>query len=98
VKARSNVYIFAFATLISFLLGSQKDTLDYSIAIRVVFSSYLMALATYIYNDMADYEVDKINKINRPSVTGKATRRQRIMIVLLLNGTALLFTFFCRRV
>jgi geranylgeranylglycerol-phosphate geranylgeranyltransferase len=92
VKARSNVYIFAFATLISFLLGSHGGAADYSIAVRVVFSSYLMALATYIYNDVVDFEVDKINKTNRPSVTGKAIRRQLIMIVLVLNVTALLLT------
>lgn len=93
VKARSNVYIFAFATLISFLLGSHEHTFNYYIAIRVVLSSYLMALATYIYNDIADFEVDKINKTNRPSVTGKATARQLGIIVIILNGTALLLTF-----
>ena len=93
VKARSNVYIFAFATLISFLLGSHGHALNFSIAIRVVFSSYIMALATYIYNDIADIKVDKINKTNRPSVAGKATAKQLRMIVLILNGIALLLTF-----
>jgi 4-hydroxybenzoate polyprenyltransferase len=93
VKARSNVYIFAFATFISFLLGSHGHELNYYIAIRIVFSSYLMALATYIYNDIADIEVDKINKTNRPSVAGKATGEQLKIIVLVLNGTALLLTF-----
>jgi geranylgeranylglycerol-phosphate geranylgeranyltransferase len=92
VKARSNVYIFAFATLISLLLGSHASALDYGIAIRVVFASYFMALATYMYNDISDFEVDKINKTNRPSVTGKATRRQLIRIVFVLNGIALLLT------
>jgi geranylgeranylglycerol-phosphate geranylgeranyltransferase len=93
VKARSNVYIFAFATLISFLLGSHGHALNYHIAVRIVFSSYIMALATYIYNDIADLEVDKINKTNRPSVAGKATGKQLRMIVLILNGTALLLSF-----
>jgi geranylgeranylglycerol-phosphate geranylgeranyltransferase len=92
VKARSNVYIFAFATLISLLLGSHASALDYGIGIRVVLASYFMALATYIYNDISDFEVDNINKTNRPSVTGKATRRQLITIVFVLNGIALLLT------
>jgi geranylgeranylglycerol-phosphate geranylgeranyltransferase len=92
VKARSNVYIFAFATLISLILGSHASALDYGIAIRVVSASYFMALSTYIYNDITDFEVDKINKTNRPSVTGKATRRQLIRIVFVLNGIALLVT------
>lgn len=93
VKARSNVYIFAFATLISFLLGSHGHELNYSVAIRIVISSYIMALATYIYNDIADFEVDKINKTNRPTVAGKATEKQLRVIVLILNGTALLLAF-----
>lgn len=93
VKARSNVYIFAFATLISFLLGSRLDILDYNIVMRITVSSYLMALATYIYNDIVDCKVDKINKTNRPSVSGKATRRELFTIVIVLNGTALLLTF-----
>jgi geranylgeranylglycerol-phosphate geranylgeranyltransferase len=90
VKARSNVYIFAFATLVSSILGSHITTIDYSTSIQVVIASYFMALATYIYNDIADMEVDKINKTNRPSVTGKSTRKQLIVIVSVLNGTALL--------
>src|ERR1051325_8057278 len=90
VKARSNVYIFAFATLVSSILGSHMTGIDYSISIQVVIASYFMALATYIYNDIADMEVDKINKTNRPSVTGKSTRKQLIIIVSALNGTALL--------
>ena len=90
VKARSNVYIFAFATLVSSILGSHITGIDYIITIQVVIASYFMALATYIYNDIADMEVDKINKTNRPSVTGKSTRKQLIVIVSVLNGTALL--------
>jgi geranylgeranylglycerol-phosphate geranylgeranyltransferase len=90
VKARSNVYIFAFATLVSSILGSHISTIDYSISVQVVIASYFMALATYIYNDIADMEVDKINKTNRPSVTGKSTRKQLIITVSVLNGTALL--------
>jgi geranylgeranylglycerol-phosphate geranylgeranyltransferase len=92
VKARSNVYIFAFATLVSLILGSHMSALDYSIAIRVVSASYFMALASYIYNDITDFELDKINQTNRPSVTGKATKRQLIRLVVVLNGIALLFT------
>jgi geranylgeranylglycerol-phosphate geranylgeranyltransferase len=94
VKARSNVYIFAFATLISLILGLRGNAVDYSIAICVICASYFMALATYIYNDITDFEVDKINKTNRPSVTGKTTKRQLIIIVSILNGVALLLTSF----
>jgi geranylgeranylglycerol-phosphate geranylgeranyltransferase len=88
-KARSNVYIFAFATLVSMILGSHGHV-DPIIAGSVIVASYFMALATYIYNDATDFEVDKINKTNRPSVTGKTTKRQLIIMVSILNFGALL--------
>jgi geranylgeranylglycerol-phosphate geranylgeranyltransferase len=95
VKARSNVYIFAFATLISLILGSHGFVnINPIIASGVVVASYFMALATYIYNDATDFEVDKINKTNRPSVTGKTTRKQLVIIVSILNAIALLLTSF----
>jgi geranylgeranylglycerol-phosphate geranylgeranyltransferase len=94
VKARSNVYIFAFATLISLILGLRGNAVDYSIAICVICASYFMALATYIYNDITDFEVDKINRTNRPSIAGKTTKRQLIIIVSILNGIALLLASY----
>ncbi|HEY6885729.1 MAG TPA: UbiA family prenyltransferase [Nitrososphaeraceae archaeon] len=94
-KARSNVYIFAFATLISLILGSHGfANVNPIIASGVVAASYFMALATYIYNDITDFELDKINKTNRPSVTGKATKKQLVVIVSVLNAIALLLTSF----
>lgn len=89
VKARSNVYIFAFATLISLILGSH-GSVDPFIALGAVFTSYFLALATYVYNDATDFEVDKINKLNRPTVTGKATKNQLVTLVSILYGVAFL--------
>ncbi|MGH9977870.1 MAG: hypothetical protein ACRD8Z_18855, partial [Nitrososphaeraceae archaeon] len=48
-------------SLISLILGFHGNALDYGIAIFVVSASYFMALATYIYNDIVDFEVDKLN-------------------------------------
>ena len=94
-KARSNVYIFAFATLISLILGSHGfANVNPIVASGVVIASYFMALATYIYNDVTDFELDKINKTNRPSVTGKATEKQLVIIVSVLNAIALLLVSF----
>jgi 4-hydroxybenzoate polyprenyltransferase len=95
VKARSNVYIFAFATLISLIIGSRSfANLNLIAATSAVIASYFMALATYIYNDLTDFELDKINKTNRPFITGKATEKQLVVIVYLLNSIALLLTAF----
>jgi geranylgeranylglycerol-phosphate geranylgeranyltransferase len=91
-KARSNVYIFPFATLISLILGFHGNDVNYGVAICAVSASYFMAFAAYVYNDIADFKLDKINKTNRPSVTGEATKRQLIIIVFIINGIALLLT------
>jgi geranylgeranylglycerol-phosphate geranylgeranyltransferase len=91
VKARSNVYIYAFATAITLLLGSQ-GSVDPLIFGSAVVASYFLALATYVYNDMTDLEVDKINKLSRPAVAGKATKRELLVLVSIMFGNALLLT------
>ena len=88
-KARSNVYIFALATLVSLFLGTHAN-LDPIIVAKVVTASYFLALGAYVYNDMTDLEVDKINRTNRPSVTGKATGSQLANLVSFLFGVSLL--------
>lgn len=90
-KARSNVYIFAFATMISLILGTHAN-LDPIIAAKAVTASYFLALGAYVYNDITDFEVDKINKTNRPSVTGKATKSQLVNLVSFLFGFSVLLT------
>jgi geranylgeranylglycerol-phosphate geranylgeranyltransferase len=95
VKARSNVYIFAFATLTSLIIGSHGfANLNFPSATSAVIASYFMALAIYIYNDLTDFELDKINKTNRPFITGKATKQQLVVIIYFLNGIALTLTYF----
>ena len=88
-KARSNVYIFALATMVSLILGTHAN-LDPIIAAKAVTASYFLALGAYVYNDMTDLEVDKINRTNRPSVTGKATGSQLANLVSFLFGVSLL--------
>jgi geranylgeranylglycerol-phosphate geranylgeranyltransferase len=88
VKARSNVYIFAFATFISFLIGSNGNY-DVFVALRAAAACYFLALATYIYNDATDFKVDRINETKRPSVTGKASRKQLAGLVSVLFGSSL---------
>ena len=88
-KARSNVYIFALATIVSLFLGTHAN-LDPIIVAKAVTASYFLALGAYVYNDMTDLEVDKINRTNRPSVTGKATGSQLANLVSFLFGVSLL--------
>src|SRR5919107_646289 len=92
VKARTApIYCFPIATLITVILGSQGH-FDPYIAIGIVTASYWLGLAAYVYNDLTDFEVDKINKTNRPSVTGKVTKNQLIITVCLMFTIGLCLT------
>jgi geranylgeranylglycerol-phosphate geranylgeranyltransferase len=92
VKARTApIYCYPIATLITVILGSEGNFNPY-IAAGIVTGSYWLGLATYVYNDLTDFEVDKINKINRASVTGKATKNQIIMTVCVMFTIGLSLT------
>lgn len=92
VKARTApIYCFPIATLITVILGSEGNFNPYTAA-GIVTGSYWLGLATYVYNDLTDFEVDKINKINRASVTGKATKNQLIMTVCVMFTIGLSLT------
>jgi geranylgeranylglycerol-phosphate geranylgeranyltransferase len=87
------IYCFPVATLITVILGEQGN-IDPYLVIRTVLGSYFLGLATYVYNDLTDFEVDKINKTNRPSVTGKTTKPQLLTIVCIMFGIGLSLTAF----
>ena len=94
IKARTApIYCFPVATFITVILGSQGNA-DPFLVIRTVIGSYFLGLATYVYNDLTDFEVDKLNKINRPSVTGKTTKPQLLTIVCIMFGIGLSLTAF----
>jgi geranylgeranylglycerol-phosphate geranylgeranyltransferase len=94
IKTRTApIYCFPVATLITVILGEQGN-IDPYLVIRTVLGSYFLGLATYVYNDLTDFEVDKINKTNRPSVTGKTTKPQLLTIVCLMFGIGLSLTAF----
>jgi geranylgeranylglycerol-phosphate geranylgeranyltransferase len=61
IKSRTLVYAFALATVGTFLISSGMKVPDFFVLIRLIPSVYFLALATYLYNDLTDYEVDKVN-------------------------------------
>jgi 4-hydroxybenzoate polyprenyltransferase len=87
------IYCFPVATLITIILGEQGN-IDPYLVIRTVLGSYFLGLATYVYNDLTDFEVDKINKTNRPSVTGKTTKPQLLTVVCIMFGIGFSLTAF----
>ncbi|AFU59887.1 putative digeranylgeranylglyceryl phosphate synthase [Candidatus Nitrososphaera gargensis Ga9.2] len=93
VKARSNVYIFPVASLISLLIGSHGNP-DPLIALLAATSCYLCALATYVYNDITDVQVDKINRTNRPSITRSNIKGELVKLVTILYACSLALAVF----
>jgi geranylgeranylglycerol-phosphate geranylgeranyltransferase len=100
IKARSQVYIFAFATFISFSIyafslfslpeSNTEIIFVLDIGLKLIASSYFLFLATYIYNDLADFDVDKINYTNRPFVKDKVTKSNMVVCVLTLYFVGLI--------
>ncbi len=63
--------------------------------IMAVTTSTLIAISVYVYNDVVDVEMDKLNplKQNRPLVNGKAHRESAILLVVLSGLGALSIAF-----
>lgn len=77
IKSRIIVYGFALAALGTFFIASGLKIPDFLVLGRLVTSVYFLALATYLYNDLTDYDVDKVN--NRDTVNSKRTHYQQIL-------------------
>ncbi len=65
VKGRFQVYVFPLTTLGTFLVSSGFQIPDFAILGTICASTYLFALGTYVYNDLTDERVDKINNKNK---------------------------------
>lgn len=64
IKSRTIVYGFAIASLGTYLLADISEMPDFFILSRLLVSVYMIALATYLYNDLTDFKIDRINKRN----------------------------------
>lgn len=62
IKSRTIVYGFALAAVGTFFIASGMKFPDFLILAKLAASVYFLALATYLYNDLTDYNVDQINK------------------------------------
>ncbi|MGB9124500.1 MAG: UbiA family prenyltransferase [Nitrosotalea sp.] len=77
IKSRTIVYGFALAALGTFFIASGLKIPDFLILARLVTSVYFLALATYLYNDLTDFDVDKVN--DRNTVSSKRTNYLQIL-------------------
>ncbi|MEM2923341.1 MAG: UbiA family prenyltransferase [Candidatus Nitrosocaldus sp.] len=85
------MYIFVASALLSLIIAS-KGIVEPILAIKLAVGTYLISLATYAYNDVTDTMADRINKVNRALVRGKANDKvvKRLSIALFSIGMILL--------
>ncbi len=76
IRSRTLVYAFAVSALGVYLVVTGGKVTDITVPIRLGISAYLLALATYLYNDITDYKTDLVNK--RATVYSLGDARQRM--------------------
>jgi geranylgeranylglycerol-phosphate geranylgeranyltransferase len=100
-KARSQVYIYVIPTFVTFLIQAYEllslnnvylDISIFFIGIKLILCSYILSLSTYIYNDLTDVEIDKVNGANMPLVEGKATKSYTLFWFIALNVIGLILS------
>jgi len=77
-KSRTLVYAFALAAIGTFLISSGIKVPDFLVLARLIPSVYFLALATYLYNDLTDYDVDKVNSRDN-NYSSKRTNYRQIL-------------------
>lgn len=76
----ANVVIALVAS--SFLSGRSLTSLGRDFVLSVL-SMTTIVLSVYVYNDITDIEIDRINKLDRPLVTGDASKSEAKNLVSL---------------
>ena len=74
---------FVWSTVIGLLVAS-AGVFDPLKLLYAFLTSFLVGTAVYVYNDVMDYEFDKISKVNRPIATDNVTREEGLIVVLML--------------
>lgn len=70
-----------------------KSQLDFQI-IPAIVSGFILCGAGNVINDYFDYNADKLNRPERPLVSGKIKRRNALYFYVLLSIVGLIITFF----
>ena len=78
VKSRIIVYGFAIASLGTYFIANGFQVPDVFIILKITASTYLLALATYLYNDLTDLKVDSVNNTDT-SYSSKKAEYKRIL-------------------
>lgn len=71
IKSRTIVYGFAIASLGTYFIANGFQTPDPLVILKITTSTYLLALATYLYNDLTDLKIDSENQTETSYSTKK---------------------------
>lgn len=93
LKSRTLVYAFAVSSFGTFLIASGGAIGDISVPIRVIASSYLIALATYLYNDITDKKSDKANDRNSAHDFERIEHKATIFYTILFFSISITLAF-----
>lgn len=77
IKSRTIVYGFALAALGTFFIASGMKIPDFFMLAKLTTSVFFLALATYLYNDLTDYDVDQVN--DRDTLSSQRKNRLQIL-------------------
>jgi len=83
---------FVYTTIIASLVASRG--IPNPIYLAYAFSiSFFVIIAIYVYNDVMDYEIDIINRVDRPIARGSVARRDGLILALILFILGILSAF-----
>ena len=83
IRSRTIVYGFAIASLGTYFIAHGFQTPDPLVVLKITTSTYLLALATYLYNDLTDLTIDSENQ-TKTSYSAKKVEHGRILFSTIL--------------
>ena len=98
VRSRLNFLIYYGLNVLLALVasssinGSTLATFGKDLLLSLL-STFAIVLSVYIYNDITDMEIDRINKLDRPLARGNISRQQAIRLVTILGISGLALAY-----
>jgi len=87
---------FIWATIIGVLIASRGlPTLTH--LFYALLTAFFVVMAVYIYNDVMDYEYDKLNELKRPVATGEVTRIEATILALSFASIGIVLSIFANK-
>ena len=85
----SRASVFTSSTLTGVLIAS-KGHPNLDVLILAPLAIFFLSMATYLFNDIFDSEVDRINAPNRPIASQSVSRKEALTFVTILNATGVI--------